>query len=84
MQAYEHIMTAMIKLSKIWKITLEENLAIMRKYGAYFTYPDSVRALVKLSTNSAFRQPSHMSEGAWMQYIIGKERNDWKNEKSSN
>lgn len=77
MQAYEHIMATMIKLSKNTKdlktLTLEENLALMRKYGAYFTYPDSVRALVKLSTNSAFRQPSHMSEGAWMQYIIGKE-----------
>ena len=73
MQAYEHIMAAMIKLSKKRKITLEENLIIMRKYGAYFTYPDSVRALVKLSTNNAFRQPSHMSEGAWMKFIIGKE-----------
>ena len=73
MQAYEHIMAAMIKLSKKGKITLEENLIIMRKYGAYFTYPDSIRALVKLSTNSAFRQPSHMSEGAWMKFIIGKE-----------
>ena len=77
MQAYEHIMSTMIKLSKntsnLKALTLEENLAIMRKYGAYFTYPDSIRALVKLSTNSAFRQPSHMSEGAWMQFIVGEE-----------
>ena len=57
-------------------MTLEENLDIMRKYGAYFTYPDSVRALVKLSANNAFRQPSHMSEGAWMKFIIGKELKD--------
>lgn len=77
MQAYEHIMATMIKLSKNTKslkaLTLEENLALMRKYGAYFTYPDSIRALVRLSTNSAFRQPSHMSEGAWMQFIVGEE-----------
>ena len=73
MQAYEHIMAAMIKTSKKCKMTLEENFAIMRKYGAYFTYPDSVRALVKLSTNNAFRQPSHMSEGGWMKFIIVKE-----------
>jgi len=79
MQAYEHIMAAMIKTSKKCKMTLEENLDIMRKYGAYFTYPDSVRALVKLSTNNAFRQPSHMSEGAWMKFIIGKELKDLKN-----
>lgn len=77
MQAYEHIMATMIKLSKNTKtlkaLTLEENLALMRKYGAYFTYPDSIRALVRLSTNSAFRQPSHMSEGAWMEFIVGEE-----------
>lgn len=77
MQAYEHIMSTMIKLSKktrnIQSLTLEENLALMRKYGAYFTYPDSVRALVKLSANGAYRQPSHMSDGAWMEYIIGDE-----------
>lgn len=77
MQAYEHIMTTMIKLSKstseLKGLSLEENLALMRKYGAYFTYPDSIRALVKLSTNSAFRQPSHMSDGAWMEYIVGEE-----------
>lgn len=77
MQAYEHIMTTMIKLSKSTKmlkgLSLEENLALMKKYGAYFTYPDSIRALVKLSTNSAFRQPSHMSEGAWMEFIVGEE-----------
>lgn len=84
MQAYEHIMAAMIKLSKKRKITLEENLIIMRKYGAYFTYPDSIRALVKLSTNSAFRQPSHMSEGAWMKFIIGKELKDLKDGFPSN
>ena len=80
MQAYEHIMAAMIKFSKKTSnsktLTLDENLALMRKYGAYFTYPDSIRYLVKLSTNSAFRQPSHMSEGAWMQFIIGKELKD--------
>ena len=80
MQAYEHIMVAMIKFSKKTSnsknLTLDENLALMRKYGAYFTYPDSIRYLVKLSTNSAFRQPSHMSEGAWMQFIIGKELKD--------
>lgn len=77
MQAYEHIMATMIKFSQKTinskGLTLDENLALMRKYGAYFTYPDSIRALVKLSTNSAFRQPSHMSEGAWMQFIVGKE-----------
>lgn len=77
MQAYEHIMATMIKLSKNTKnlnaLTLEENLALMRKYGAYFTYPDSIRALVRLSTDKAFRQPSHMSEGAWMQFIVGEE-----------
>lgn len=77
MQAYEHIMATMIKLSKntpnLKALTLEENLALMRKYGAYFTYPDSIRALVRLSTNKAFRQPSHMSEGAWMQFIVGKD-----------
>lgn len=78
MQAYEHIMSTMIKLSKktrnIQSLTLEENLALMRKYGAYFTYPDSVRALVKLSANGAYRQPSHMSgDKAWMEYIIGDE-----------
>lgn len=77
MQAYEHIMATMIKLSKntsnLSALTLEENLALMRKYGAYFTYPDSIRALVRLSTNKAFRQPSHMSEGAWMEFIIGEE-----------
>ena len=84
MQAYEHIMAAMIKLSKKGKITLEENLIIMRKYGAYFTYPDSIRALVKLSTNNAFRQPSHMSEGAWMKFIIGKELKDLKDGFPSN
>lgn len=77
MQAYEHIMATMIKLSKNTKslksLTLEENLALMRKYGAYFTYPDSIRALVRLSTDKAFRQPSHMSEGAWMEFIVGEE-----------
>ena len=77
MQAYEHIMATMIKLSKSTKnlkaLALEENLVLMRKYGAYFTYPDSIRALVRLSTGKAFRQPSHMSEGAWMQFIVGKE-----------
>lgn len=71
MQAYEHIMATMIKLSK--NTTKEENLVLMRKYGAYFTYPDSIRALVRLSTNKAFRQPSHMSEGAWMKFIVGEE-----------
>lgn len=77
MQAYEHIMATMIKLSKNTKtlkaLTLEENLALIRRYGAYFTYPDSIRALVRLSTNKAFRQPSHMSEGAWMEFIVGEE-----------
>lgn len=77
MQAYEHIMTTMVKLSKntinLSALTLDENLALMRKYGAYFTYPDSIRALVRLSTNKAFRQPSHMSEGAWMEFIVGEE-----------
>lgn len=77
MQAYEHIMTTMIKLSKRTKnlepLSLEENLALMKKYGAYFTYPDSIRALVRLSANGAYRQPSHMSDGAWMQYIVGEE-----------
>ena len=77
MQAYEHIMTTMVKSSKRTKtldaLTLEENLELIRRYGAYFTYPDSVRAIVKLSTDSAFRQPSHMSEGAWMEYVIGDE-----------
>lgn len=80
MQAYEHIMATMIKLSKNTKslsaLTLEENLALMRKYGAYFTYPDSIRALVRLSTAKAFRQPSHMSEGAWMEFIVGEELKD--------
>ena len=84
MQSYEHIMAAIIKLSKKGKITLKENLAIMRKYGAYFTYPDSIRALVKLSTNNPFRQPSHMSEGAWMKFVIGKELKDLKNGFPSN
>ena len=77
MQAYEHIMATMIKLSKntnnLKSLSLEENLALMRKFGAYFTYPDSIRALVRLSTDKAFRQPSHMSDGAWMQFIIGEE-----------
>ena len=77
MQAYEHIMSTMIKLSKKSKnlksLTLEENLNLMKKYGAYFTYPDSIRALVRLSANGAYRQPSHMSDGAWMEYIIGDE-----------
>lgn len=77
MQAYEHIMATMIKLSKnttnLNALTLDENLALMRKYGAYFTYPDSIRALVRLSTDKAFRQPSHMSEGAWMEFIVGEE-----------
>lgn len=77
MQAYEHIMSTMIKLSKntsnLTALTLEENLLFMKKYGAYFTYPDSIRALVRLSTNKAFRQPSHMSEGAWMEFIVGEE-----------
>lgn len=77
MQAYEHIMATMIKFSKntssLKSLSLEENLALMRKFGAYFTYPDSIRALVRLSTDKAFRQPSHMSEGAWMQFIIGEE-----------
>ena len=77
MQAYEHIMATMIKLSKdttnLKALTLDENLALMRKYGAYFTYPDSIRALVRLSTEKAFRQPSHMSEGAWMEFIVGEE-----------
>ena len=77
MQAYEHIMATMIKLSKntskLKALTLEENLELMRRYGAYFTYPDSIRALVRLSTSKAFRQPSHMSEGAWMEFIVGEE-----------
>ena len=77
MQAYEHIMATMIKFSKntsnLSALTLEENLALMRKYGAYFTYPDSVRSLVRLTTNKAFRQPSHMSDGAWMKFIVGEE-----------
>ena len=77
MQAYEHIMAIMVKLSKstskLKGLSLEKNLLLMRQYGAYFTYPDSIRALVKLSSNGAFRQPSHMSEGAWMQFIIGEE-----------
>lgn len=77
MQAYEHIMATMIKLSKDTKnlnaLTLEENLALIRRYGAYFTYPDSIRALVRLSANKAFRQPSHMSDGAWMEFIVGEE-----------
>lgn len=77
MQAYEHIMATMIKLSKnttnLSALTLEENLLFMKKYGAYFTYPDSIRSLVRLSTNKAFRQPSHMSEGAWMEFIVGEE-----------
>ena len=77
MQAYEHIMASMIKLSKDTQkargLTLEENLYLIQKYGAYFTYPDSIRALVRLSANGAFRQPSHMSEGAWMQFIIGED-----------
>ena len=50
MQAYEHIMATMIKLSKntnnLKSLSLEENLALMRKFGAYFTYADSIRALV--------------------------------------
>lgn len=71
MQAYEHIMTTLIKLST--DLTLEENLSFIRKYGVYLTYPDSIRALVKLSTKGAFRHPSHMSEDAWMKYIIGNE-----------
>ena len=77
MQAYEHIMATMIKLSKntrnLKSLTLEENLALMKKYGAYFTYPDSIRALVRLSTGKAFRQPSHMTDGAWMEFIVGEE-----------
>ena len=77
MQAYEHIMATMIKFSKNTSnsraLTLEENLALIRKYGAYFTYPDSIRTLVRLSTDKAFRQPSHMSEGAWMEFIVGEE-----------
>lgn len=77
MQAYEHIMATMIKLSKDTKnskgLTLDENLEFIKRYGAYFTYPDSIRALVRLSTNKAFRQPSHMSEGAWMEFIVGEE-----------
>ena len=77
MQAYEHIMATMIKLSKntsnLSALTLEGNLVLMKKYGAYCTYPDSIRALVRLSTNKAFRQPSHMSEGAWMEFIVGEE-----------
>lgn len=76
MQAYEHIMATMIKFSQQTKskpLTLEKNLALMKQYGAYFTYPDSIRALVKLSTNSAFRQPSHMTNDAYMEYIVGDE-----------
>lgn len=83
MQAYEHIMATMIKLSKHTKnsnsLTLEENLALMKKYGAYFTYPDSVRALVGLATQKPFRQPSHMSDGAWMQFIVGEELKNLEN-----
>ena len=77
MQSYEHIMATIIQLSKYKKdsknLSLEDNLNFMRKYGAYFTYPDSIRTLVRLSTDSSFRQPSHMSDGAWMEFIIGEE-----------
>ena len=84
MQAYEHIMATMIMLSKKTKtsdmLTLENNLEVIRRYGAYFTYPDSIRALVALSTGGkAFRQPSHMSGEAWMQFIIGDELKASKN-----
>lgn len=79
MQAYEHIMAIMVKLFNSGQLTLDNSLSMIRRFGAYFTYPDSVRALVKLSTNSAFRQPSHMSEGAYMEFIVGEELKTLKN-----
>jgi len=79
MQAYEHIFATMLMLAKGTDkrkgLTLEENLSMLRKMGAYYTYPDSVRSLLKATPgiDKAFRQPSHFTDGAYMIYITGDE-----------
>lgn len=79
MQAYEHILATMLMLSKGKDnkrgLTLEENLEMLRNMGAYYTYPDSIRPLLKATPgiNNAFRQPSHFTMFASMIYIIGDE-----------
>lgn len=68
MQAYEHILSTILSS----KCNKEEALTLLKKYGAYFTYPDSVRAALACpnSLGAAYRQPSHFTDGATLKYII--------------
>lgn len=69
MQAYEHILTFLILNAKAGKIkTREEAKEVLKNYGAFITFPDSVRGLLDVILGNAYRQPSHYTDGAKLNY----------------